>query len=139
MCERKKRIYCNGVYDLCHMGHFNIIKQASEHGSVVIGVHSDKDVISYKRCPIQTTDERVEAIKHVKWVDEVIPNAPLHTTLNFMENHSLDFVVISSEYDTPNDPYYDEPRQANKIIVVERYPQMSTSEIIKRIKTRTDL
>ncbi len=134
-----KRIYCNGVFDLCHMGHINIFKNAASHGDVVVGIHSDETVASYKRYPIQTMEERIEVVKNMKWVSEVIPNAPLVTDMNFMKLHNLDFILISAEYDDPNDHYYKEPRNEGKLLVVDRYPFMSTSEIIKRIKNRNDL
>ncbi len=133
------RIYCNGVFDLCHIGHIKQFEQASKFGEVIVGVHSDVDVASYKRFPIQTTQERVETVKQMKWVSEVIPNAPLVTTCEFMEAHGLDFILISPEYDSPGDHYYAEPRAANKVIVGSRYPYMSTSEIVSRIKSRPDL
>ncbi len=135
----KKRIYCNGVYDLCHIGHIKLFEQAAQYGDVIVGIHSDSDVSSYKRYPVQNTNERVETVESMKWVSQVIPNAPLITTLKFMEENNLDLIVISSEYDTPDDHYYSEPRAANKIIVVPRYEGMSTSLIIKRIKSRDDL
>ncbi len=134
-----KRIYCNGVYDLCHIGHIKLFEQAANYGDVVVGVHSDEDVSSYKRYPIQNTQERVQTVGSMKWVSQVIPNAPLITTLEFMEKNNLDYVLISSEYDSPDDHYYLEPRKADKLIVVPRYPHMSTSLIIQRIKSRNDL
>lgn len=133
------RIYCNGVFDLCHIGHIKQFEQAGKLGEVVVGVHSDVDVASYKRFPIQTTEERVETVKLMKWVSEVIPNAPLVTTCEFMKANNLDLVLISPEYDSPGDHYYAEPRAANKVIVGSRYPYMSTSEIVSRIKSRPDL
>lgn len=133
------RIYCNGVFDLCHIGHIKQFEQASKYGQVVVGVHSDVDVSSYKRYPIQTTMERIETVKLMKWVADVIPNAPLVTTLEFMQSNNLDFILISPEYDSPTDHYYAEPRAAGKVIVGTRYPHMSTSEIVTRIKSRLDL
>ena len=133
------RIYCNGVFDLCHIGHIKQFEQASKYGQVVVGVHSDADVATYKRYPIQTTIERVETVKLMKWVDEVIPNAPLVTTLEFMQLNNIDFILISPEYDSPTDHYYAEPRAVGKVLVGTRYPQMSTSEIVTRIKSRADL
>jgi len=133
------RIYCNGVFDLCHIGHIKQFEQASKYGQVVVGVHSDADVATYKRYPIQTTIERVETVKLMKWVDEVIPNAPLVTTLEFMQANNIDFILISPEYDSLTDHYYAEPRAVGKVLVGTRYQEMSTSEIVTRIKSRTDL
>jgi cytidyltransferase-like protein len=133
------RIYCNGVFDLCHIGHIKQFEQASKYGQVVVGVHSDEDVATYKRVPIQTTEERVEIVKNSKYVDQVISNAPLITTLEFMKANQLDFILISPEYDSLTDHYYAEPRIAGKVIVGSRYPNMSTSLIVSRIKSRNDL
>ena len=56
-----------------------------------------------------------------------------------MQLNNLDFILISPEYDSPTDHYYAEPRAVGKVIVGTRYPQMSTSEIVTRIKSRADL
>ena len=128
------KIYCNGVFDLCHIGHIKQFEQASKLGDVIVGIHSDEDVATYKRTPIQTMLERVETVKLMKFVSKVIPNAPLVTTNQFMQEHNLDLILISPEYDKETDHYYKEPRNSNKVIVGNRYPYMSTSEIIKRIK-----
>ena len=55
------RIYCNGVFDLCHIGHIKQFEQASKYGHVVVGVHSDADVSTYKRykCSIRQTGDAV--------------------------------------------------------------------------------
>ena len=45
------------VADLFHYGHVNFLKQCSELGDcLIVGIHSDKDVESYKRKPILTMD-----------------------------------------------------------------------------------
>lgn len=138
------RIYVNGVFDLCHIGHIKLsalsgLEQASLYGDVIIGIHSDQDVASYKRLPVQTMEERVEAVKNMKYVSEVIESAPLITTMDFMKEHNLDLIMIISDYDSEHDIYYAEPRRENRLIVVPRYPHMSTSELIHRIKLRNDL
>jgi HAD superfamily hydrolase (TIGR01450 family) len=56
--------YLPGVFDLLHHGHINIINktiQACEF--TVIGIHTDEFVTQYKRRPIQTQDERSEAVR----------------------------------------------------------------------------
>ena len=47
-----KRVYVDMVGDLFHIGHINMFKQARELGDyLIVGVHSDKAVESYKRTP----------------------------------------------------------------------------------------
>lgn len=57
--------YLPGVFDLLHHGHINIINKTIEACDVtVIGIHTDDFVAHYKRRPVQTQDERLEAVKN---------------------------------------------------------------------------
>lgn len=57
--------YLPGVFDLLHCGHINIINKTIQACDVtVIGIHTDEFVAHYKRRPVQTQDERVEAVRN---------------------------------------------------------------------------
>lgn len=57
--------YLPGVFDLLHHGHINIINKTIEACDVtVIGIHTDEFVAHYKRRPIQTEKERLEAVQN---------------------------------------------------------------------------
>jgi glycerol-3-phosphate cytidylyltransferase len=57
--------YLPGVFDLLHRGHINIIdKTIQACDIIVIGIHTDDFVAEYKRRPIQTQDERLEAVRN---------------------------------------------------------------------------
>lgn len=44
--------YCVGVFDLLHYGHKNILTYARNHSDkLIVGIHTDKFVIGYKRKP----------------------------------------------------------------------------------------
>lgn len=66
--------YTQGTYDMFHIGHLNLIKNAKRHCDyLVVGVNSDDLVESYKnKRPIIPLDERVEIMRAIKYVDEVI-------------------------------------------------------------------
>ena len=66
--------YTQGTFDMFHIGHLNLIKNAKRHcGYLVVGVNSDDLVESYKnKRPIIPLDERVEIMRAIKYVDEVI-------------------------------------------------------------------
>lgn len=56
--------YLPGVFDLLHSGHINIINKTIQQCDVtVVGIHTDDFVSQYKRRPVQTQDERLEAIQ----------------------------------------------------------------------------
>jgi glycerol-3-phosphate cytidylyltransferase len=58
--------YLPGVFDLFHIGHKNIIDKALQHcDTLVIGIHTDEFVTEYKRRPVQSEQERLNAIAQV--------------------------------------------------------------------------
>lgn len=51
MCTKKYKIgYTDGVYDLFHVGHLNMINTARNYCEyLIVGVHGDEVVREYKR------------------------------------------------------------------------------------------
>jgi len=125
-------VFCNGVYDLCHEGHMNLFVRASEYGTrLIVGVHNDETVMSYKRKPTMTHQERCNVVSKCKFVDEVIPNAELVIDEEFIKIHT---VVCSAEYDSPDDKWYAVPRKMGILKVLPRTEGISTSDLMKRLK-----
>lgn len=75
--KNKKIVYVGMVGDFFHHGHINIIEEAQKYGNVVIGLLTDKAVVSYKRLPIFTFEQRKKIIENIKGVTEVIPQNSL--------------------------------------------------------------
>lgn len=67
-----KTVYACFCTDIIHEGHLNILKNAKKYGRVIAGVLDDKSMIRYNRFPMLTTEERVEMMKKIPEVDEVI-------------------------------------------------------------------
>lgn len=64
-----------GVYDMLHIGHINLFKNAKKLGDkLIVAVQRDDVIKKYKpTAEVQyTTDERVFMVESVKYVDEVI-------------------------------------------------------------------
>lgn len=75
MKQKNKIIgYTAGVFDMFHIGHLNRIKGAKELCDyLIVGVNSDKLVETYKsKKPIINQKDRMEIIKAIKYVDEVV-------------------------------------------------------------------
>lgn len=67
-------IFTNGVFDIMHTGHFNLLKEARSLGDkLVVGLNSDASVKRLKgnTRPINNIEKRVEQISILPWVDEV--------------------------------------------------------------------
>lgn len=64
--------YTQGVYDMFHIGHLNVLKHAKEYCEyLIVGVNSDELVMSYKqKKTVIPEDERAEIVRNIKFVDE---------------------------------------------------------------------
>lgn len=131
------RVYVDIVGDLFHIGHINLFKQAREFGDyLIVGVHSDYSVESYKRKPIFTEEDRYELIKNCSLVDEVIENAPLVLTKEYIDKNKIDVVVHGNDKSSHFGGQHKVPLDMGIMKYVSYTEGISTSEIIERIKCR---
>ena len=130
------RVYADMVADLFHHGHLLFLQRARALGDrLVVGIHADDVVMSYKRRPILTMDERVRAVRGCRYVDEVIPDAPLVVDRGWIELHRIDLVVHADDLDEDElDRLYRAPREMGIFRTVPYTHGISTTEIIERIK-----
>jgi len=94
-----KSVYVGMSADLVHPGHVNIIKRASELGSVTIGLLTDKAIASYKRVPHMAWEQRAEVIGNLKGVVRVVPQHTLDYVPN-LRTYKPDFVVHGDDWQT---------------------------------------
>lgn len=71
--------YTTGVFDMFHIGHLNIIRRAKEQcDHLIVGVSTDELVMDYKHHrPIIPFAERLEIVKSIRYVDEVVPQTSM--------------------------------------------------------------
>ena len=73
----KKRIvigYTSGVFDLFHIGHLNLLKNAKGMcDKLVVGVTVD-DLVTYKgKKAMIPFEDRIEIVRNIKYVDAAVP------------------------------------------------------------------
>ncbi len=91
--------YTQGVYDMFHIGHLNLINHAKEYCDyLVVGINSDKLVEEYKhkRTVINET-ERALIVKNIKAVDDVIIADTLDKE-EILEKMHYDAVFIGDDW-----------------------------------------
>ncbi len=67
-----KKVYTCFCTDVIHEGHLNLIHEAKKYGDVIVGVLSDQAMIRFNRFPTVTFEERVEMVRNIEDVSEVI-------------------------------------------------------------------
>jgi glycerol-3-phosphate cytidylyltransferase len=74
MMKKYKVGYTQGVYDMFHIGHLNLINQAKEHCDyLIVGVNSDRLVQEYKKkIPVINEEERCVIVGNIKAVDKAV-------------------------------------------------------------------
>ncbi|MBC1371426.1 adenylyltransferase/cytidyltransferase family protein [Listeria booriae] len=66
--------YTTGVYDMFHIGHLNLLKRAkAQCDYLIVGVTVDELVSYKKKQAVIPFEERIEIVKHISCVDEVVP------------------------------------------------------------------
>jgi len=129
-----KIIYIDMCADLFHAGHVNALKQCKEMGDIlIVGIHSDKTIKSYKRDPIINMNDRIKVVESCKYVDMVISNAPLNITNEFINKYNIDIVCI------PDNRTNEEKKMMfsineDKLKTITYTLHISTTDIINRIK-----
>lgn len=136
--DRPIRIYADGVFDLFHLGHMRQLEQAKKsfpNVELVCGIPSDKETHKRKGLTVLTDKQRVDTLKHCRWVDEVIPNAPWCVTTDFLAEHRIDYVAHD---DLPyasagSDDIYMPIKKNGQFLTTQRTEGISTSDIITKV------
>lgn len=130
------RVYADMVGDLFHHGHVEFLRLARELGDeLVVGVHSDATAASYKRPPVMTMEERIGVVAACRHVDDVIPDAPLLVSEDWIARHGIDLVVHGDDLDNEAMmSMYRVPEAMGILRTVPYTPGISTSEILRRLQ-----
>lgn len=64
---------------------------------LLVGVCSDALCASHKSAPAMTHAERCESVRHCRWVDEVLPDAPWVVDQAWLDQHEIDYIAHDEE------------------------------------------
>lgn len=97
--KKYKRGYTAGVYDMFHIGHLNIIKNAKEMCDfLIVAVTTDELCFQRKnKFPIIKEKERKEIVESIKYVDEVVYQKDMDK-VKFVKENNIDVVFVGSDW-----------------------------------------
>lgn len=81
--------YTTGVYDMFHIGHLNILKNAkAQCDYLIVGVSTDELVIKEKnKNPVIPFEQRKAIVEAIKYVDLVVPQTDKNKMKAWQKHH----------------------------------------------------
>ncbi|KAJ3066950.1 hypothetical protein HDU99_003685, partial [Rhizoclosmatium hyalinum] len=109
-------------------------------GYLVVGVHSDAEILKNKGPTVMTEQERYAAVAACKWVDEVVPNAPYLTSLEWMDKYGCQICAHGDDVTTMADgsDCYQLVKDAGRYWEYKRTQGVSTTELVGRMLLGTN-
>ena len=89
--------YLSGTFDLFHIGHLNMLRRAKQYCDyLVVGVH--KDASHKGKTAFIPFEERVDIVRNIKYVDQVITSEPEDSDVWAKGIIKYDFLFVGSDY-----------------------------------------
>lgn len=93
--------YTTGVFDMFHIGHLNVIKNAKLFCDyLIVGVSTD-DVVRKNKTPIIPYENRIEIVKAIRYVDKVVPqvNYEIEGKIVSAIENKIDVMFVGSDWE----------------------------------------
>lgn len=126
--------YTAGVYDLFHIGHLNLLKNAKGMcDKLIVGVTTD-ELVSYKgKHPMIPFEDRIEIVRSIKYVDAVVPQRDMDKVAMCKKLKAQILFVGDDWYGSEKWQTYErELQQAGTQIVYFPYTKGVSSTLISR-------
>jgi D-beta-D-heptose 7-phosphate kinase/D-beta-D-heptose 1-phosphate adenosyltransferase len=136
----KKIVFTNGVFDLIHAGHIELLEFAKNSGDyLILGINDDDSVKRLKGQdrPIYPLAERMEIMAAVMYVDFIIPFSE-DTPLELIKGlHRVDVLVKGGDYKPHEVVGREEVESAGgKMLLFDFRTHSSTSDLVEKVKNR---
>jgi len=135
--KKHVRVYIDGCFDLIHYGHANAIREAKKLGdTLVVGVHNDADIMRHKGPPVYNQEERYQIIRSIKWVDEVVEDAPYLMTEENLDELKCDFLAHGDDKSISRETglnTYQVLIDAGKYVEFKRTRGISSTDLVGRM------
>ncbi len=90
--------YTSGVYDLFHIGHLNLLKNAKGLcDKLIVGVTSDELVAYKNKKAVIPHQERMEIVRNIRHVDAVVPQNDMDK-FKMWERIKFDIMFVGDDW-----------------------------------------
>ncbi|KAI4352721.1 hypothetical protein L6164_006943 [Bauhinia variegata] len=138
--KKRIRVYMDGCFDLMHYGHANALRQAKALGDeLIVGLVGDEEIMANKGPPVLSMEERLTLVSGLKWVDDVITDAPYAITEEFMNRlfheYKIDYIIHGDDPCLLPDgtDAYALAKKAGRYKQIKRTEGVSSTDIVGRI------
>jgi D-beta-D-heptose 7-phosphate kinase/D-beta-D-heptose 1-phosphate adenosyltransferase len=138
--QRGRVVFTNGVFDLLHPGHVDVLTGARRCGdALIVGLNSDDSVRRLKgpERPVRTEAERAYVLAALEAVDAVVVFSE-DTPLDLVRRVTPDVIVKGGDYTESSVVGAAEVRAGGgEVVIIPLTPHQSTTAIIEKLRGRT--
>ena len=132
-------VFTNGVFDLLHPGHVDVLLGARRQGdALVVGLNSDKSVRRLKgpERPVRSEAERAYVLAALEVVDAVVVFGE-DTPLELVKVLEPDVIVKGGDYSPDTVVGAREVRaRGGEVVIIPLTPGQSTTSIIEKLRAQ---
>ena len=140
--KKYKRGYTQGVYDMFHIGHLNLINNAKKYCEyLIVSVNSDALVEEYKnKIPVINQEERRYIIENIKAVDQAVIADTLDKNIQ-LEKYDFDVIFIGDDW--KGDPRWEKTKyDLNKagvdVVFLPHTDGICSTELRSRVRKKVE-
>ncbi|MBF7979623.1 MULTISPECIES: adenylyltransferase/cytidyltransferase family protein [Rahnella] len=124
--------YTTGVFDLFHIGHLNILKNAKGLcDKLIVGVSTDELVLYKNKKPIIPFEERIEIVRTCKYVDVAVPQFNMDK-IEAYNRYKFDIMLVGDDwFENPKWEHFEHAlKERNVRIIYFPYTKTTSSTLI---------
>ena len=94
-----KTVYVGMTADIIHPGIINIVHQASLLGEVLVGLLTDSAIVTYKRLPYLSYEQRKQVVESLRDVSRIVPQEEWSYVPN-LRKYKPDVIIHGDDWRT---------------------------------------
>ncbi len=134
-----KTVYLGMTGDIIHPGIINIINEGAKHGELIVGLLTDSAIVSHKRLPYLTYEQRKNVVENIKGVSKVVPQEEWSYVPN-LKKYKPDFIIHGDDWKTNylskiRTEVYETMKEWNGTVIEIPYTQgINSSSLVENAK-----